>query len=143
MKIAVLTDDEKTISAHFGRAKTCLVFETDGEQIVSREARAMPAHGHHDHGHHHHDHSHDHIQIQEHKHDDHSHHGGHGRFGQKFAAMQDCQVVLTRGMGYPAYDKLTQAGLRAITTDIKDVETAVTAVINNTIVDNPKRRHSH
>lgn len=57
--------------------------------------------------------------------------------------MQDCQIVLARGMGYPAYENLKRAGLQAITTDIKDIETAVTAVINGTIVDNPKRRHAH
>ena len=46
------------------------------------------------------------------------------------------------GWANPAYENLKQAGLKPITTDIKDIETAVQAYIDGTIIDNPRRRHS-
>jgi len=145
MKIGIVTDDGKTISAHFGSAAKIAVLEVENGQVIGRELRDKPGHSH-EHGH---DHEQGHgrqqqglIQVQENHEHDHQH-GGHGRFQEKLAVMQDCQVVLARGMGYPAYENLKRAGLEPITTDIKDIETAVQAVIDGTIVDNPKRRHSH
>lgn len=128
MKIAVMTDDGKTISVHFGRAGKCAVVEVEDGRIVGRELRDMPAHAAGDHDH------------------DHNHHGGHHRgqhhFHEKLTVMEDCQVVLCRGMGNPAYDKLVAAGLKPILTDSVDVETAVQAYIDGTIIDNPRRRHN-
>jgi len=131
MKIAVITDDGKTISAHFGRAEKCAVIEVEDGKVVGQELRDKPGHagGGHDH---------------DHDHDDHhggSHHHGQHLFHEKLAVMEDCQVVLCRGMGNPAYEKLVQAGLQPILTDIVDMETAVQAYIAGTIIDNPRRRH--
>ncbi len=136
MKIAVITDNGQTISAHFGRAGKCAVIEVEDGQVLGQELRNMPAHGG---GGHDHDHDHDH----DHNHHDHgeSHHHGQHRFHEKLAVMADCQVVLCRGMGNPAYEKLVQAGLKPILTDIVDVETAVQAYLAGTIIDNPRRRH--
>ncbi|MCB9418728.1 MAG: dinitrogenase iron-molybdenum cofactor biosynthesis protein [Ardenticatenaceae bacterium] len=132
MKIAVITDDGKTISAHFGRAEKCAVIEVEDGNVVGRELRDKPGHagGEHDHDH---DHEHDHQGG--------SHHHGQHRFHEKLAVMDDCQVVLCRGMGNPAYEKLVQAGLQPILTDIVDIETAVQAYLAGTIIDNPRRRH--
>ena len=130
MKIAVITDDGQTISAHFGRAGKCAVIEVEAGQVVGQELRDMPEHagGGHDHDHDHHNHG-------------ESHHHGQHRFHEKLAVMADCQVVLCRGMGNPAYEKLVQAGLKPILTDIADMETAVQAYLAGTIIDNPRRRH--
>jgi predicted Fe-Mo cluster-binding NifX family protein len=127
MKIAVITDDGQTISAHFGRAGKCAVVEVEDDRVIGQELRDMPEHGGHDH-----DHDHDHGG---------SHHHGQHRFHEKLAVMEDCQVVLCRGMGNPAYEKLVQAGLQPILTDIVNVETAVQAYLAGTIIDNPRRRH--
>lgn len=128
MKIAAITDDGKTISAHFGHAEKCAVIEVEDGHVIGQELRDKPgrAGGDHDHDHDHHGGSH--------------HHGQH-RFHEKLAVMEDCQVVLCRGMGNPAYDKLVQAGLKPILTDIVDIETAVQAYIVGTITDDPCRRH--
>jgi len=37
MKIAVPTDDGKTISQHFGRARSFAIFEVENGEIVSKE----------------------------------------------------------------------------------------------------------
>lgn len=151
MKIAAITDDGKTISAHFGRAEKCAVIEVEDGKIISQELRDKPGHAGEDHDHEH-EHEHEHENEHEHEHmhlhvqqDSHhtggSHHHGQHRFHEKLAVMEDCQVVLCRGMGNPAYEKLVQAGLEPILTDIVDIETAVQAYIDGTIIDNPRRRH--
>jgi predicted Fe-Mo cluster-binding NifX family protein len=132
MKIAVITDDGQTISAHFGRAGKCAVIEVEEGQVLGQELRNMPEHGGGGHDHNHDDHDHDHGE---------SHHHGQHRFHEKLAVMEDCQVVLCRGMGNPAYEKLVQAGLQPILTDIVDMEMAVQAYLAGTIIDNPRRRH--
>lgn len=146
MKIGIITDDGKTISAHFGSAAKLAVYEVVDGAVIGRELRDKPGHSHHDHEHGHGRQQQDLIQVEEQHDHEHQHgeghqHGGHGRFQQKLAVMQDCQVILARGMGHRAYENLQQAGLQPITTDIKDIETAVQAYIDGTIIDNPRRRH--
>ena len=137
MKIAAITDDGKIISAHFGRAEKCAVIEVEDGKVIGQELRDKPGHAG---GGHDHDHEHDHNHDNHHNHGGSHHHGQH-RFHEKLAVMEDCQVVLCRGMGNPAYEKLVEAGLTPILTDIVDIETAVQAYIAGTITDNPRRRH--
>ena len=44
MKIAVVTHDEKTISAHFGRAQYYVVFTVDDGKITGQETRPKANH---------------------------------------------------------------------------------------------------
>lgn len=39
MRIAVASDDRKTIVAHFGRARCFVVYETEGREIKNRSAQ--------------------------------------------------------------------------------------------------------
>lgn len=141
MKIAAVTDDGKTISAHFGRATKYVVYSIEDEQIVTQELRDKLGHRDFSKGEHHshHDDNHDH---------DHNHANGHGhgkhsaeKHRRMFEAITDCDIVLARGMGQGAYAGLKQAGIKPILTDIKDVETAVTAVIEDNIIDHIERLH--
>jgi len=159
MKIAVITDDNETISAHFGRARYCAVFELVDGALVSRELRDKPGHadhGHeHDHDHHHeheHGHAHDRAQGDNHVqfHDDspehlargHGHGHGHDHhFQEKLAVMADCQVLLARGMGQPAYERLQAAGIEPLLVDEREIETAVQAYLAQTLTHNPRRLH--
>ncbi len=125
MKIAVINEDEKSISAHFGQATHCTVFTVEDGQIIGRELREKPHHG----ADHHHNHEH--------------HHGGGGLFSQILQVIDDCQIVVARGMGKHAYDNLINAGIQPILTDIRDMETAVQAILDDTIQTNPKRIHVH
>ena len=142
MKIAAITDDGKSISAHFGRARHYLVCTVEDGEIVARELRDKAGHhdfaGHEDHGDEH-DHGH--------------HHGrddprGHGfgrsasqRHSQMMVSIEDCDVLLARGMGHGAYLALQQANITPITTDIKSIEDAIQAYLAGEIVDRPERRH--
>ncbi|NPV56267.1 MAG: dinitrogenase iron-molybdenum cofactor biosynthesis protein, partial [Anaerolineae bacterium] len=63
MKIAFVTDDQQTISQHFGRAEYYLVISIEDGQENGRELRAKLGHrqfaqesGHHEHPHQDHDH---------------------------------------------------------------------------------------
>lgn len=143
MKIVAITDDGQSISAHFGRARHFLVYTVEGGEIVDREMRDKT--GHDDFADEEHD-EHEH-------HGDHEHHGRHDPRGQGFgrgagrrharmiAAIEDCDVLLARGMGQSAYSALQEANITAITMEIKSAEEAVEAYLAGKIVDRPERRH--
>lgn len=140
MKIAVVTDDEQTISRHFGRARYYLILTVENGVITARERVEKPAH----HGHHHHHDHHDHSNVS--LHDDHTHEADHakdeaGRHADMFAPLHGCDVVLTRGMGNGAYNGLQQINVRPIITDIDSIEAAVNAVIDGSIIDHPEKLH--
>lgn len=137
MKVAVITDDGKTISAHFGRAQGYLVFTIEGDAIVAREQRGKPGHQQFAHEHDSEDHAHS-----------HNHDQGHG-FGTHaatkheamIAPISDCAAVIVRGMGHGAYLAMQQANIRPIVTDLADAEAAVYAFMQGALVDHPERLH--
>ena len=148
MKIAAITDDGKTISAHFGRARHYLVYTVEDGKIVTREMRDKT--GHHDFAEEEHGHG---PHGQHGDHDQHAHRGrrdprghgfGHGsgrRHASMIAAIDDCDVLLARGMGQGAYRALQEAGIMPITTEKRSIEEAVQAYLEGEIVDRPERRH--
>lgn len=160
MKIAVITDDCHTVSAHFGRARHFLVYTVREGEIMVRELRDKAGHdtfaGHeHDHGERGHreqhtaagktvDHEH-HEHLEHHgRHDPRGHGFGHGsgrRHARMLATIDDCDVLLARGMGHGAYLALQRANITPITTEIKSIEEAVQAYLSGDIVDRPERRH--
>lgn len=152
MKIAAVTDDGTTISAHFGRARYYAVVTVEDGHITDREMR--PKTGHHDfaHGEHGEDgHGHEHSHEHNHEHNpEHSHeHGqGHGwdagaqrRHQAMFAAITDCDVLLARGMGQGAYYGLHDAGIRAVVTMVRSIDEAVQAYVEGRLDDHPEKLH--
>jgi predicted Fe-Mo cluster-binding NifX family protein len=135
MKIAAVSEDGKTISQHFGRAPFYVVVTVEGGQIVSREIRDKIGH----------------AQFAAKEHADEVHYEdprGHGfdagsqsRHARMAAAIQDCQILLARGMGAGAYYSMEQAGIRPIITDIANIELAALAAANGTIVNHVERLH--
>ena len=136
MKIAAVTDDGKTISQHFGRATKYMVVTVENGVETARELRDKL--GHRDfqkegeEGHHHH-------------HDDERGRGvgnhSEDKHRRMFEAITDCQVLLARGMGRGAYLGLEQAGIRPVLTDIPEIGTAITSVIDGSIHDYTERLH--
>jgi len=133
MKIAVITDDGKTISQHFGRAPYYLVLTIENDQIVQRELREKMGHNqfsaepHHEEHHHHGEHG-----------QDEASHGKHARMAE---AISDCQAVLCGGMGYGAYESMRRLNIQPIVTDLSDIDAAVQAYINGTLVDHTEKLH--
>lgn len=130
MKIAVITDDEQSISQHFGRAPYYVVATIENGQIVGRERRDKSGHTH--------------FANEPHEADP----RGHGfdpaaqnRHVRMVEAIADCEVLLCRGMGAGAYESMKQAGIRPIVTDISGIDEAVQAYLEGRIIDRTDRLH--
>jgi len=131
MKIAAVTDDGSTISAHFGRASHYAVLTVKDGEIVERELRDKLGHSQ--------------FAGPEEQHQPGQPHGfgpqAADRHTRMIAAIQDCQVLLARGMGWGARQSLEQAGITAILTDIDGIDAAVAAYLAGDIVDHTERLH--
>jgi predicted Fe-Mo cluster-binding NifX family protein len=126
MKIALVTDDHQTISAHFGRAQFYEIFTLEAGKVTNREtiARSFPqmlaiGAGHEPEGEHSHQHDHN----------------------AMITPIADCQALLTRGMGRGAHLSLQEHDIQPIITDIHEIQAAVEAYLAGTIVDHPERLH--
>jgi predicted Fe-Mo cluster-binding NifX family protein len=131
MKIAAVTDDGITISQHFGRASQYAVLTVEKGQIVSRELRDKLGHSH--------------FAGQERAHDPSQPHGfgpeAQDRHSRMIGAIQDCQVLLARGMGSGARSSLEAAGIHTIVTDVEDIDAAVQGFVAGRLVDHPELLH--
>ena len=135
MKIALVSNDGKTISAHFGRARLYVVVTVEDGRVVDREVREK---AHHAHGHHH-----------DHRHDppvgsgrgDGPGGGARPRHQEMIEPIRDCDLLVSRGMGTGAYAGLQAAGIRPILTDLRTVDEAVQAYLEGRLVDHPERLH--
>ena len=132
MKIAIITDDEQTISQHFGRALYYLVVTVENGQVLSQERRDKA--GHHT--------------FAPHGTTEHHTPGLHGfdpasqnRHAQMLAAIQDCQVLLAGGMGMGAQRSLEEAGIRPVLTDTRDIQAAVQAFLGGRLTERPDLAH--
>ncbi|OGN95110.1 MAG: hypothetical protein A2Z71_02940 [Chloroflexi bacterium RBG_13_50_21] len=132
MKIAIITDDGKTISQHFGRAQYYLVATVENDQVINRELRDKLGHSH----------------FANEPHDPEIPGQPHGfspasqdRHAQMAQAITDCEVLLCRGMGMGAYESMKTYGIRPIVTEIVAIDDAVKAYIDGSIVDHIDRLH--
>lgn len=121
MKIAIVTDDGKRISKHFGRGAYYSVYTIEDGKIVSTELRERHF-GHHsqqNHTHHEHKEGEHHGMGQDEKHD------------LMAREISDCQVLIAGGMGGGAYNRMFENGINVIMTDENDVQNAVNRYLNN------------
>jgi len=130
IKIAVVTDDGVTISQHFGRAKFYEVFTVENGKVVKRERREKLSHHNFAHRKYHHS-------DEQHGFDKHS----HSKHISMAEAIKDCQILLARGMGSGAYQSMLQLNIKPIVTDIRNIDEAIQAVINGTIIDHTDKLH--
>jgi predicted Fe-Mo cluster-binding NifX family protein len=127
-KIALASDDGKTISQHFGRARGYVVMTLENGQVEKRESREKLGHSDFD------------IQHQPHH--------GHGvgmeeehRHGLMFAPITDCELCVVGGMGVGAYENLRARGIRPIVTDLTSIDDAIQAFIEHRLEHHPERIH--
>lgn len=128
MKIAAITDDGKTISRHFGRARYYLVVTVEDGRILGQELRDKA--GHHAFA----------------PHEPSS--GPHGfdpasrnRHAQMLGTIHDCQAVLAGGMGLGMQQNLEEVGIRPVLTDLQDIQEAVQAFIDGRLTQRPELAH--
>ena len=130
INIAAVTDDGTTISQHFGRAKFYEVLIVENGKIVKREHREKMGHQN--------------FAQEEHLHSD-GQHGldehSHSKHVSMTEAIKDCQILLARGMGNGAYQSMIQLNIKPVVTDIKNIDDAVQAVIDGSIIDHTEKLH--
>ncbi|MCP4044827.1 MAG: hypothetical protein GY732_02415 [Gammaproteobacteria bacterium] len=135
MKIAIVSENEQTISRHFGRAENYIIVSFEQEKLTERKTlpkvSICDTDGRHRHG-------------QDRKSDSRGSGFGHhsrSKHEQMFKDIKDCDFLLARGMGRGAYQGLEQLGVKPIITDIVDIDAAVQAVMDGTIVNHTEELH--
>jgi predicted Fe-Mo cluster-binding NifX family protein len=132
IKVAFVTDDGTTISQHFGRARYYEVLTVANGAVTNRERREKA--GHHtfaggDHQHEHHGPGHG---LDEHS---------QGKHRTMTENVMDCQVLVARGMGFGAYQHITDEKIKPIITNTPNIDDAVREIISGTIVNHEERLH--
>ena len=124
-KIAVVTQDHKKISAHFGMAPIYQVFSVENGQILEEETRQKPHH----------------EQHPDHR-DGHQHEHGPGHHQNMFAPISDCQILICGGMGDPAYAKAQANGLEVVLAG-GEIQATVQAYLQGELESDMRRVHTH
>ena len=132
MKIAAITDDGKTISQHFGRARYYLVVTVEDGKVLTQERRDKEGH-------------HTFAPQEAMEHPVSSPHGfdpaSRNRHAQMLATIQDCQVLLAGGMGLGMQRNLEEVGIRPVLTDARDIQEAVQAFVDGRLAERPDLAH--
>jgi len=122
MKIAIVSDDGKTISSHFGRTRGFVIFEVEGKEIKSEEYRPNTFTGH--------------TRGLEGTHEADQH-------GPILKALSDCNVVISCGMGRRIYDDLKGIGIEVFITEETDVKKALELYLEGKLADNSDLACTH
>ena len=133
MKIAVITDEGKVISQHFGRAPYYMVLTIEGGQITNRELRDKL-------GHHQFSSGHDHEEHQPgvpHGFDQ----ASHDKHASMAHPIADCEALICGGMGMGAYESMRRINIRPVVTDLRDIDQAALAYFDGKLVDRTEMLH--
>lgn len=132
MKIAFVSDDGETISAHFGRAAFYLVVEVEEGKETKREKREKMGHTHFQSG----------QQQEEHSSE------GHGfspqsqsRHVAMIEAIADCSVVVCGGMGRGALQNIQESGKEVRLTDERSIDKALELFLAGNLSSNIELSH--
>ncbi|BDC36638.1 MAG: dinitrogenase iron-molybdenum cofactor biosynthesis protein [Candidatus Methanoliparum thermophilum] len=124
IKVAVVTDDGKTVSQHFGRARYFAIFEVDDGDIINKEIRNKAGH---------------HTFVKHDRFDNSGLHGYELHSQSKHNAIaqeiKDCNALIAGGMGYGAYEFFKSLGIDVIATDVPYAEEAVRRYVRGELID--------
>jgi len=133
MKIAIISEDGKIISQHFGRAPYYLVATIEEGKVVNREMRDKMGHNQ--------------FAAGGHAAGD-EQHGGHGsdaashnKHVSMVETIADCQAVICGGMGMGAYESMRRLNIQPVVTDLQNVDEALQAYIDGKLTDHTERLH--
>jgi len=132
MKIAAISDDETTISQHFGRAPFYVVVTVEASKIVSKETRDKT--GHHTFAAHRPP---DLAPGERHGYDA----GSEVRHESMAETISDCQVLLAGGMGWGAYESMQSYNIKPVVTDVKSIDEAVQLYLDGKLTNLMERLH--
>ncbi len=104
MKIAIASDDNKTITGHIGRVRGFVVLEIESGEIKSREYRPNTFTNHAQGNH-------------KHNHGEHSHGHGHESLAE---GLKECSHLVCTGAGWRVVEDLKKCGIEVFFT--KEIE---------------------
>jgi predicted Fe-Mo cluster-binding NifX family protein len=131
MKIAIITDDGKSISQHFGRAAYYMVLTIEDGKITERELRDKVGHS-----------QFSAVGPEEHHHEQHGlDDASHNKHAMMAGSITDCQAVICGGMGMGAYESMRRLNIKPIVTNEASVEAAAQAYIDGKLVDHTEKLH--
>jgi len=131
MRIAVISDDQATVSQHFGRAPLYVIVTVEAGKVVGRETR--PKAGHHT------------FAPTEHRLAPGERHGYDAGSEAKHRTMAetiaDCQVLVAGGMGLGAYESMKGNNIEPIVTNVRGIDEAVRLYLDGKLVNLMERLH--
>jgi predicted Fe-Mo cluster-binding NifX family protein len=132
MKIAVVSDDQSSISQHFGRANYYVVYKTENGKVLSKETRSKSVH--------HNINAPSGFSI-----GNECHHGygagAHIRHKGMTETISDCTAMIAGGMGWGAYESLKNQNIDTVITDVKDMDQAVELYLTDNLPNLMQRLH--
>ncbi len=131
MKIVIPSNDNKTISRHFGRSKGFAILQVEDGKMVNKEYRENDFTGHAKGGGHHHHEGHHH-----HPDKHHSHEG-------IFRVIGDCDVVIGGGMGRRLYNDFQAKNIEVYITEESDIATALQLYLESRLDNNVEKCCDH
>lgn len=126
MKVAVVTDDLQTISAHFGRAQHYLVYVVEGGVFERKETRDKVGHG---------------PGMEEHHHARGAGPEMKNIHNAMLSNVGDCEAVVSGGMGKPMYEAMRAAGMKVFITRMQFADEAVRALVNGNLDNHVELLH--
>jgi predicted Fe-Mo cluster-binding NifX family protein len=131
MKIAVITDDGKSISQHFGRAPYYLVLTIEEGKIINSEMREKIGHN-----------QFSAVGPEEHQHEQHGlDPASHDKHTQMAGSISDCEVLICGGMGRGAYESMRLLNIKPVVTAILDIQEAAQAYLDGKLIDHTEMLH--
>lgn len=114
-KIAVATNDLIRVTGHIGKCKAFMVYEIEGDRILSKELRENL--------------------FTNHRRDKHSHHQhrgeGEGKHSHRHLinGLKDCKYLISKGGGWRVVGDLKQHNIITLFADVESIEDAVNKFI--------------
>jgi predicted Fe-Mo cluster-binding NifX family protein len=125
MKIAIPSDDQLHISAHFGRTRGFMIFDIVGESIHKKYVSNTFT---------------GHVQAGQHLHEDGHQTDTHSRI---FSALDGVEVVIAGGMGRRLYADFEQKNIQVFVTRETNIENALKLFIQNELDNNEGKCCDH
>jgi predicted Fe-Mo cluster-binding NifX family protein len=131
MNIAVVTEDEATISQHFGRAPYYMVYTIEDGKVTGKERRDKA--GHHTFA----AHQMETAPGERHGFDS----GAQTRHATMAETISDCKVLIAGGMGWGAFESMKSYNIEALVTDVNNMDEAVDRYIKGDLPNLMDRLH--
>ncbi|MEM3370931.1 MAG: NifB/NifX family molybdenum-iron cluster-binding protein [Candidatus Woesearchaeota archaeon] len=115
MKIAIASDDKKTISPHFGRAMGFVVFDIQNGKVINRTYRENIGKS--------------------------SSECGSCDHSAMIKNVKDCEIVISYGMGQRIYSDLVNSNITPIVTEERTVDEALNKFLKNQLKNRIDKLH--